>query len=87
MTLDPKTGELSPVDFSEISNQLPELIRFDLDIKTISFTPPIDSSEVEPECGLSWHLLLESTMTNLTVCYTARNRYNVIFCFSTELFT
>jgi L-asparaginase len=49
MTLDPKTGELSPVDFSAISNQLPELIRFDLDIKTISFTPPIDSSEVEPE--------------------------------------
>ncbi len=49
MTLDPKTGELSPVDFSAISNQLPELIRFDLEIKTISFTPPIDSSEVEPE--------------------------------------
>jgi L-asparaginase len=49
MTIDPKTGELSPVDFSGISNQLPELIRFDLEIKTISFTPPIDSSEVEPE--------------------------------------
>jgi L-asparaginase len=48
MTLDPVTGGLFPVNFEEISKQLPELIRFDLDIKTISFTPPVDSSEVEP---------------------------------------
>lgn len=49
MAADPKTGQLAPVNFAEISLQLPELIYFDLDIETISFSPPIDSSEVEPE--------------------------------------
>jgi L-asparaginase len=48
MTLDPLSGSLIPVNFEEISKQLPELVRFDLDIKTISFSPPVDSSEVEP---------------------------------------
>jgi L-asparaginase len=49
MSLDPETGNLRPVNFAEISKQLPELIRFDLDIKTISFTPPVDSSEIAPD--------------------------------------
>jgi L-asparaginase len=48
MVQDPKTGNLSPVNFVEISRQLPELIRFDLNIQTISFSPPVDSSEVDP---------------------------------------
>lgn len=48
MAQDPGTGELSPVNFREISGQLPELIRFDLNIETISFSPPVDSSEIEP---------------------------------------
>ncbi len=49
MALHPQTGELLPVNFNEISKQLPELLRFDLDIKTVSFTPPVDSSEIEPD--------------------------------------
>ena len=49
MSFNPETGNLAPVNFGEISRQLPELIRFDLDIKTISYDPPVDSSEVEPE--------------------------------------
>ncbi|MFO7923123.1 MAG: type I asparaginase [Bacteroidales bacterium] len=49
MSLNPETGDLSPVNFVEISTQLPELKRFDLEIKTISFSPPVDSSEVEPD--------------------------------------
>ena len=49
MAVDPKTGQLAPVNFAEISLQLPELIYFDLNIETISFDPPIDSSEVEPD--------------------------------------
>jgi L-asparaginase len=48
MALDHNTGELSPVNFFEISKQLPELLRFDLDIQSISFSPPVDSSEIEP---------------------------------------
>ncbi len=49
MSFNPETGNLAPVNFGEISRQLPELIRFDLDIKTISYDPPVDSSEIEPE--------------------------------------
>ncbi len=49
MALDPTTGDLKPVNFVEISKQLPELVRFDLKIKSISFSPPADSSEIEPE--------------------------------------
>lgn len=49
MSINPETGNLSPVNFGEISRQLPELIRFDLDIKTISYNPPVDSSEIEPK--------------------------------------
>ncbi len=48
MVQDPQTGNLSPVNFVEISRQLPELVRFDLNIQTISFSPPVDSSEVDP---------------------------------------
>lgn len=49
MAVNPRTGDLTPVNFVEISKQLPELIRFDFNIKSISFTPPIDSSEIEPD--------------------------------------
>ncbi len=49
MSLDQETGHLRPVNFAEISKQLPELIRFDLDIKTMSYSPPVDSSEIEPD--------------------------------------
>ena len=48
MAVNPQTGDLIPVNFYEISIQLPELIRFDFDLKTISFSPPVDSSEIEP---------------------------------------
>jgi L-asparaginase len=47
MAQDPVTGNLLPVNFSEISKQLPELIRFDLNIETVTFSPPLDSSEVD----------------------------------------
>lgn len=40
----PETGELSPVNFISISKQIPELVRFDLNIETVSFAPPLHSS-------------------------------------------
>jgi L-asparaginase len=59
MALDPETGNLSPVNFVEISKQLPELIRFDLDIKATSFSPPIDSSEIEPALWIRLAKIIE----------------------------
>ncbi len=49
MVQDPETGELSPVNFVEISKKIPELMRFDLNIETFSFVPPLDSAEIDPE--------------------------------------
>jgi L-asparaginase len=49
MAEDPKTGELSPVNFEDISLQLPELVRFDLELHSITFSPPVDSSEINPD--------------------------------------
>ncbi len=49
MELNPGTGKLTPVNFENISREMPELMRFDPDIKTVSFSPPVDSSEIGPE--------------------------------------
>ncbi len=45
----PETGVLAPFDFNQILNEVPELKRFGYNIDTISFTPLIDSSNLNPE--------------------------------------
>ncbi len=47
MLNDPVTGSLKAFNFNEISNFLPDLKRLGVDIKTISFDNPIDSSNVD----------------------------------------
>jgi L-asparaginase len=49
MVNDPVTGTLVPIDFSHISDQVPELRRFMLNIESVTFDPVIDSSDVSPE--------------------------------------
>jgi len=49
MVNNPETGVLSPFDFNQILNEVPELKRFGYTIDTISFTPLIDSSNLNPE--------------------------------------
>jgi len=48
MINNPESNTLIPVDFNEISNQLPELSRFECTIDTYTFDPTIDSSNVNP---------------------------------------
>lgn len=48
MITEPLTGSLIPVDFREISGQLPELLKFDLQLATHTFDPPVDSSNITP---------------------------------------
>lgn len=45
----PETGALHPFDFQKIDVLVPSLKRFGYLIDTISFTKPIDSSDVNPE--------------------------------------
>jgi L-asparaginase len=49
MMQDVKTGQLKPFDFSHLTEQIPELKKFDIDLSVISFEKPIDSSNMKPE--------------------------------------
>ncbi len=44
----PETGALFPIDFNEISSQVPELKRFGYELSAIAFDPPLDSSNMNP---------------------------------------
>jgi len=48
MITEAETGALIPVDFNEISNQIPELNKFDLDLRSYTFHPTYDSSNITP---------------------------------------
>lgn len=43
------TGELKSFDFDHIYDNVPELKRLEVDLNTISFDRPVDSSEMNPE--------------------------------------
>lgn len=45
----PGTGTLAPVKFDRILEEVPELNRFNYNIKSAIFNPPLDSSNMNPE--------------------------------------
>ena len=48
MMQDAKTGQLKPFDFKQLTDQIPELNKFDVTLSAISFANPIDSSDMQP---------------------------------------
>ncbi|MCW3071281.1 MAG: L-asparaginase 1 [Bacteroidetes bacterium] len=48
MMQDAKTGQLKPFDFKHLTEQIPELNKFDVELSAISFSKPIDSSDMSP---------------------------------------
>lgn len=48
MMQDPRTGELKPFNFKALTKQIPELEKFDINLSSISFKKPIDSSNMNP---------------------------------------
>lgn len=48
MMQDARTGELKPFNFKALSKQIPELEKFDIELSSISFKYPIDSSNMHP---------------------------------------
>ncbi|PWL32986.1 MAG: L-asparaginase 1 [Fluviicola sp. XM-24bin1] len=48
MIKDPVTGALSNVDFNLISHHVPEINRLNIEIDSVSFPEPVDSSEIHP---------------------------------------
>jgi L-asparaginase len=49
MVHDPKKGSLVPIDFRHISDHVPELSKFGYLLKSVSFKPVKDSSNIDPE--------------------------------------
>ncbi|MBQ5644513.1 MAG: asparaginase, partial [Bacteroidaceae bacterium] len=49
MIQNPETGALESFNFDHLLNHVPEVKQFNLNIDAITFTPPIDSSDMEPE--------------------------------------
>ncbi len=48
MWVDPRTGVLRPMDLGLLQDQVPELLRMDVDLGTLSFASPMDSSDMRP---------------------------------------
>jgi len=61
MVNDPVTGALVPIDFSHISEQVPELRRFGFNLESLTFDPVIDSSDVSPE---TWVKIADTIYNN-----------------------
>ena len=60
MINDPKTGELKSFDFDLIDEHVPELKRLNVEMKTVSFEEPIDSSNMNPRHWARIGELIES---------------------------
>jgi L-asparaginase len=48
MMQDAKSGQLKPFDFKHLTEQIPELSKFDVSLSAVSFSKPIDSSDMSP---------------------------------------
>jgi L-asparaginase len=51
MVQKPEDGSLVPVNFDQLSNEIPQLLKFGYEISSISFNPALDSSNITPD---SW---------------------------------
>lgn len=61
MKIDPTSGALVPFNFNQISSEVPELGKFGYRIDTISYSPLIDSSDVQPSF---WQQLADTIEEN-----------------------
>jgi L-asparaginase len=59
MVNDPETGSLVPIDFEHISDQVPELRKFGYNLRSFSFDPVSDSSNVDPEIWVKMATVIE----------------------------
>ncbi|MBN1986464.1 MAG: asparaginase, partial [Prolixibacteraceae bacterium] len=48
MVQHPQTGTLAPVKFDKITDEVPELSKFNYNIKTVVLNPVLDSSNMNP---------------------------------------
>lgn len=80
MIKDPESGLLNSFDFNSVYEHIPELNRLKVEIDTMSFKKPIDSSEITPK---HWVELAECIKTS----YSAYDGYVVLHGTDTMSFT
>lgn len=80
MIRDPKTESLVPVKFERIQEVVPELKRFDFIIKTITFNPALDSSNMNP---INWIKIAKTIERN----YSAYDGFVVLHGTDTMAYT
>ncbi|HUW05247.1 MAG TPA: type I asparaginase [Williamwhitmania sp.] len=61
MKHNPETGSLAPFNFEQIEEEVPELKKFGFKIETVSFSPLVDSSNIQPDF---WVRLVEIVSSN-----------------------
>jgi len=61
MIQDVASGSLRPFNFDRLTEQIPELLKFDINLSSISFDKPIDSSNMHPR---TWIEIAEIIETN-----------------------
>ncbi len=59
MMQNPKTGALQPFNFNHLSKQVPELYRLAVELSSLSFKRPIDSSNMSPEIWVELAEIIE----------------------------
>ncbi len=63
MVNDPETGSLVPINFPEVADQLPELKKFGYRLRSVSFDPVTDSSNIEPSTWVRMATVIEENYT------------------------
>lgn len=63
MMQDARTGELKPFNFKALTKQIPELEKFDIDLSSISFSKPIDSSNMHPDVWIGLAKIIKENYT------------------------
>jgi L-asparaginase len=59
MINDPETNSLIPFDFDNIYKRVPELKKFDFQVRSISFNPAVDSAMMSPEIWIKLAGIIE----------------------------
>ena len=59
MMQDAHSGQLKPFDFKSLTKQIPELNKFDIQLASISFKHPIDSSNMSPNVWIELAQIIE----------------------------
>ena len=65
MMQDAKTGQLKPFDFKHLTEQIPELNKFDVELSAVSYDKPIDSSDMQPQVWIDIAKLIEKNYSKV----------------------